>query len=431
MTQKSPVLRIARLALIAAVAKGPGFLIPVIIAAFFGAGRATDAYFLAYGAILLIGGTVGQPLEATIVPFAAHALTRGRQAAAEFMDTLFRRGLRIGLGSALVGALVTTIVFRFARPSGVSGTTILFYYALLAPTAIAWCVAGLYTGSLVSAWHLEVGAIGYGFRGVGALCGALMGAWLRQLWPVAVGVSLGEWGRVWWLRRRWESALSGASGAAAGPPQSGFFGAAANQMLAQGVLSGAQFLERFIVGTVAVAAISRVEYANRLIMVAAVLFDSGIGPWLLASWSNTRVRLGLRSTWSAVYRPISLGGATALGVGLALFLAAPVLVSLILRHGAFTSEDADAVTSLLRWYAVGYVLNMSALCVERLLLARAQNRLFASLAIVRAATRLVTVLVLLDRVGILALPAGYIVSEGVYLLLLLTFTRQLPEPVPA
>src|SRR5439155_23666021 len=119
------------------------------------------------------------------------------------------------------------------------------------------------------------------------------------LWPVAVGVSLGEWGRVWWLRRRWESALSGASGQTVGPQQGGFLGAAANQMLAQGVLSGAQFLERFIVGTVAVAAISCVEYANRLIMVAAVLFDSGIVPWLFSYWSNIRVWLGLLSTWSA------------------------------------------------------------------------------------------------------------------------------------
>ena len=60
-------------------------------AAFFGAGHLTDAYFLAYGGVLLVGGTVGQPLEAAIVPFAAHALALGRGAANNFIQMIFAR----------------------------------------------------------------------------------------------------------------------------------------------------------------------------------------------------------------------------------------------------------------------------------------------------------------------------------------------------
>lgn len=424
------VFRIARLAALATLAKGPGFLIPVLIAAFFGAGPVTDAYFLAYGGVLLVGGTVGQPLEAAVVPFAAHALALGRRSVDAFMRMLFHRGLAVGVATALLGALLLWFAFLVSEPEGVSAGRVFGFYALLAPAAAAWCVAGLYTGSLVSAWHLEVGAVGYGFRGAGALVGAVVGAALGQLWPVGVGVSAGEWARVWWLRTQWRRAVGALKEGESGAPERGLVAAAANQMAAQGFIAGAQFLERFIVGTVAVAAISRVEYANRLVMVAAVLFDGAVAPWLLARWANARVRSTLKSDWKSVYRLLALAGAAALTISGVLVVAAPLLVRIVLHHGAFTDADAVVVTQVLRWYAVGYFFNMSALCVERLLVARAQNRLFAGLAALRAVTRLGTVLVLLGQLGVLALPAGAIVSEVVYLAALLVVSRVETAPHP-
>jgi putative peptidoglycan lipid II flippase len=416
--------RIARLAAIAGLAKGPGFLIPLLLAAFFGAGHLTDAYFLAYGGVLLVGGTVGQPLEAAIVPFAAHALTLGHRAADRFTLFLFRRGLLVGLVAALVGGALLVVGVSVLQPKQVAVVQVFEIYLLLAPAAVAWCVAGLYTGSLVSAWRLEVGAVGYGFRGVGALIGALTGGFVHQLWPVALGLSIGEWGRVWWLRMHWRQVLSSVSEGIGGTPERGFTSAAAHQMVAQGVLSGAQFLERFLVGTVAVAAISRVEYANRLITVAAVLFDGAIGPWLLARWSNLQVRNGLESDWRKVYRLISIAGLVALVVAGILVVAAPLIVVALFHHGAFTSNDAVIVTQIFRLYAIGYLFNMSSLCVDRLLLARAQNRLFAGLAGIRGGVRLGVILGLLGTAGVFALPLGYIASEAVYLVVVLLASRR-------
>ena len=416
--------RIVRLAALAAIVKSPGFLIPIVIAAFFGAGHVTDAYFLAYGGVLLVGGTVGQPLEAAIVPFAAHALALGRRAAGGLMEAVFRQGLSVGLVSAVVGGGLLGIGLVLTHPEGVSGPRVFGFYALLAPAAVAWCVSGLYTGSLVSGWHLEVGAVGYGFRGLGALLGAVVGGLLRQLWPVAIGVSVGEWSRVWWLRTRWHKELRNVPEGQVGEPARGFASAAAHQMGAQGVLALAQFLERFLVGTVAVAAISRVEYASRLIAVAAVLFDGGVGPWLLARWANVRVRNRLRSDWSTVYQPLSLAALAALGISAGLVAAAPILVGAILHHGAFTSDDAAVVTSVLRWYGVGYFFNMTALCVERLLIARAQNRIFLGLSAVRALVRISAILLLLPHLGVLALPAGYAAAEVTYLVSLVVASRR-------
>jgi peptidoglycan biosynthesis protein MviN/MurJ (putative lipid II flippase) len=372
---------------------------------------------------LLIGGTIGQPLEASIVPFAAHAISMGRQAAGRFMRMVQRRGLTVGAGAAVLGALLLWMAMLVARPEAVSSRQVLWFYVLLSPAAVAWCIAGLYSGSLVSAWRLEASAVGYGFRGAGALVGACAGGVVRELWPVALGVSVGEWGRVWWLRMHWTRALRAMDDGSGGRPEKGFVAAAGHQMLAQGLLSGAQFFERFLVGTVAVAAISRIEYAYRLIMVAAVLFDGGVGPWLLARWANVRVRERLRSDWTTVYQPLVFAGLLALLLSWIIAAGAPMIVGVILHHGAFTGADATIVTLVLRWYAVGFFFNMSALCVERLLLARAQNRLFAGLAAVRAGVRLGVILLSLGRLGILALPAGYIASEATYLVALLIASR--------
>jgi putative peptidoglycan lipid II flippase len=422
-------VRIARLAVIAGIAKGPGFLIPVIIAAFFGAGPLTDAYFLAYGGVLLVGGTVGQPMEAAIVPFAAHALSLGREAANRFMRGLIRQGAALGMAATLLAGACLGAGLLLSRPQGLHASQVFLFYAILAPGAVAWCVAGVITGSLVSGWHLEAGAIGYGFRGVGALSGALVGASIRELWPVAVGVSAGECSRVWWLRSRWRRVLGGLPVGTGGQPERGFLAAALHQMTAQGLLAGSQFLERFLVGTVAVAAISHVEYAYRMLMVAAVIFDGGVGPWLLARWSNARIGNRLSSDWAMVYRPVALAAAVALGASAAIALAAPVIVTVVLHHGAFTQADALTVTHLLQWYAIGYFFNMSALCVERLLLARAQNRMFLGLAALRVGVRIGAILALLTPAGVLALPIAYATAEALYVSGLLYVSRREGLPV--
>src|SRR6185436_5676408 len=73
------------LAVVSAAARARGFLIPVVVGSVFGAGSQTDAYFLAYGSVLLIGGTLGQGIAVSVVPYAARALA-GATPAISFFD---------------------------------------------------------------------------------------------------------------------------------------------------------------------------------------------------------------------------------------------------------------------------------------------------------------------------------------------------------
>ena len=79
-----------------AVARLPGFVIPLAIAAFFGAGPTTDAYFVAYSAALMIGGTLGQAIEAAIVPFVARETAGTSGSPRRFLATVSQRAGLVG-----------------------------------------------------------------------------------------------------------------------------------------------------------------------------------------------------------------------------------------------------------------------------------------------------------------------------------------------
>src|SRR5205823_1899023 len=122
------------LVLVSALDRAPAFLIPILIAGFFGAGRATDAYFIAYSAVLFLGGTVAQGVEQAIVPFAARQVDLRDGTARSYLD-------RAALGSAAVGAVIWAVgapVFSFAAAPDLR-PRVLEYGATFTPLALAWC----------------------------------------------------------------------------------------------------------------------------------------------------------------------------------------------------------------------------------------------------------------------------------------------------
>jgi putative peptidoglycan lipid II flippase len=418
--RRKVLVRVLRVTMLSALAKGSGFLVPIVVAAGFGAGVATDSYFLAYAAVILAGASVGSALENSTLPDAARALRSGRTAAAHRLDQLARRGLGWGAVSMLGGGLVLAIGLAVAAPSGVAPARVLLMYALLSPIPVAMCVSGTFSGALVAAGKLELSVVSNGLRGVGALVGAVAASFAGSLWPLAIGLGLGELARTTWLRGHWRRALARLEpGADPAPGQAASNRSAFRQVVAQLLVAGGPLVERFLIGDVGAAAVSRVEYAARLLWVASVVFDGGIGPYLLSRWASQRAAGTLQADWPHVFRPLTAAAALAASIGLAIVVFAPLVVAIVLDHGAFTSEDTQIVTALLRWYGVGFVFSMIAGCSERLLLACGDSSRFLRLSAVRVAVRLGVVLLAVAPLGLVAAPCGYLISEIAYASLLL------------
>lgn len=401
------------LAGVSVVARTPGFLIPVIVGSVFGAGLETDAYFLAYGAVLLIAGTLGQAIEAAIVPFSAAELTttRGR-----FED----RSARMVVLATIPLWIVVAPLVSIAAPNGMASRVALFLL-FLTPMVIGWPVCATYSGALVARWDIAGASLSVLWRGGGALLGVLVAMAGPGLPAVAAGLSLGELARLLWLRRRvWQTRASGDAAA----PDPGQFGRAASaQVLAGGTGAIPPFVERFLATTLGSGSVSRLEYANRLLVVPAVLFEGGLAPLLLAHWSNERAAgrsPPLKQVLVEIGRGLLIAGLIA---GLIVVLA-PLVVQLLLGHGRLTADDLAAVSRLLRYLALGFVATMGALLLERLYLAHARNRRLAGLALLRAGVRISVLVLLLPRLGLLAFPAGYAAGEWIYLLALVAGLKQ-------
>jgi putative peptidoglycan lipid II flippase len=403
------------LAAISALARLPGFLIPVLVAATFGAGPSTDAYFLAYGAALLIGGTLAQSVEVAIVPFAVREIAGGTPAA-----FLARTAGRVTMVGAALWLLVMPVVV-VAAPSALRGPMIA-YAACFTTLLLCWGASSVYAGALVA--HGDIGAATGSllWRGGGGLLGLALAPVGGGLAGVAVGLGAGELGRLWWLRQQvgrkaaWTAPVTAA--------RLGSFPHAAVAMVIAGAVMGAvPVIEKLIATSLGPGTASHLEYATRLLIVPAVLFDGALAPILLARWSRAVVAEGRVLSLRDVARPLAKGVAVAVvcAAGLAVF--ASTIVDLLLRHGRFTGADAEAVTVLLRILAAGLVGNMGSLLVERAFLAAGRTRILAVTAFVRGSVRLLTALALLSSLGFVAFGVGYAVAEWVYFLTLVALIR--------
>ncbi len=396
-----------RLAAISAAARIPGFLIPLVIAALFGAGPVTDAYFLAYGAVFLTGGTLAQGIESAIVHFSASAReSRG------FEDQAARKVWWIALG---VWLLVVPIV-AWASPADLATPVIRFALALT-PLAILWPVCAAYSGGLVARWKIGQASGSMLWRGAGALAGVAAALLGGGLMAVAVGLGVGELGRLVWLRRQLARVTLRADSHRDIP---GFGKAATAQVLAGATGASAPFVERILATTLGSGGVSMLEYASRLLIVPAVLFEGGFAPLLLARWSND-LASGRQPTRAEVLRAVGKGILLAAAIaGLLALLAGPA-VRLLLGHGRLSVEEVAAIAGLLRLLAIGFVATMGALLLERLYLAHARNRRLALLALMRVGVRLTVVVLALSRMGLGAFAAGYAAAEWAYLLALLAY----------
>jgi putative peptidoglycan lipid II flippase len=401
------------LALVSAVARAPAFLIPILIAGVFGSGPQTDAYFIAYSAVLLLGGTLGQGVEQAVVPFAAREMHRPDGSARRYLDA----AARTSAGAGLVAWLVCLpILAGLAVPE--LRHSILVYALCFTPLTLAWCAAATFSGALVARWQIARATGSMLWRGAGAVVGIALVPLGGGLWGVALGLGAGEVSRVWWLRRAVVRQIPSDAGAHPASLRD-LARAASAQAGASAAIGAAPLVERLLAATLGVGAVSHLEYAMRLLSVAAVLFDGALVPLMLARWTSHITATGVAPPRRDVLRVLGKGIGLAAGIAAGLALSATPLVQLVLGHGRFTPADARTVATVLRALSIAYVANMGASLVERYYIALMRNRTLAALSGGRAALRLGTVWLLLRGHGLLAFPIGFAVSEWTYLVLLL------------
>lgn len=411
------------LASVSAAARAPGFLVPLLIATVFGAGPVTDAYFLVYSGVLLVGGTLGQGVEVAMVPFAARLRRENPTAIRVFL----RRAAIEAAMAASVAWVVAIPLLSLGAQSEIR-SNVIGYSIVFAPLAVVWCSAGVYAGALIAQWSIARASGSMLWRGAGALLGL-------ALWPlgvglagVALGLGFGELLRLRNLKR----AVTAPEVESSAPVSlmRPFRQAAGALILAWSTGSAVPVIERMLAGGLGPGSISHLEYAYRLLIIPTLLFDGGLGPLLLARWSNNVASTGKRPGLKDVIKPVGKGMLMAAACAIPLAVFARQIVELVLQHGQFSQRDAISVAELLRILSVGFVSSMGALLLERMYFASTRNSTLVILSLLRAFTRLGLIMAFLGQGQLKTFGFAYAIAETVYLFGLIALANPRKAVIP-
>jgi len=171
-----------------------GFVVVVFIAARFGAGVDTDAYFMARLIPVGIWIVLGYALNLSLIPTYMHTLAQdGKEAAAKLASDFLRLTLLVSLTLAVAYMLFADQIIKVVAP-GFSSEAQVLTVTLTQIMAFAMVFLGLYgvIDSILNASHRYIlSALGSLWRPIGAIAGVLVLANFWQMRGVAIGILMG------------------------------------------------------------------------------------------------------------------------------------------------------------------------------------------------------------------------------------------------
>ncbi len=363
--------RVGRTALvlvpIALASRGAAFLVPLVIAMWFGVGDITDAWYWA-----LAFPTFALVLASTALGTAATpAMARVRAEAPERLPA-FLGGLLVwtAIGSALAGALIC-VAAPWALPSVTAfppETRALaagFLWELLpfmvltsagAVLRVACEVHGRFTVVAVTPLVRATTVIATTW----ALLGPI-GAHALPWGLVAGEVVQGLWWAAWLL----------ATGVRIRPslrldPAVAQVGRDLAPILGGEVLVALNLVvDKAFAGMLPSGSVATLEYADRARVIPQTLLESTLVMVAYATWSNLRAAGRTGEARRAVDQALRWTLALAAPPVAGMFIGRMVLVGLLYERGAFTAADTAATASVLAWYLPGVLPNLLGILAVR------------------------------------------------------------------
>jgi putative peptidoglycan lipid II flippase len=342
--------------------KAIGFAIPFFIAAWFGVGPETDAFFFAYGLVLLLAGIFFPVVEAVIVPFIAEIKERNESEVRPFVGATLVVSIA---GLALLGGLS----FAVSKPilatvSNFSQDSLTLISRLLletSPLLLLLVCTSLVSGVLNAYKYFSLPAFSPAIRAVIAI-GVIFALRSRiGVHSIALGYVAGELVRLISLlaysaRRNIAPSLSSLKPDARVLE---FLKTASYQVVGMAVLVFNPVVDKTMASWLAPGSVSILEYSDRLYEVPITLITRGLFVVLLSHWSISFYKLGRNGLdrnsdlrRNAV-RTAALTGAGAAAVSAVLILLRAPLVGLVYGHGEFNAEYLPAVQGVWSLYLVG------------------------------------------------------------------------------
>ncbi len=385
---------------LALVARGAGFVVPIVIATWFGVRPETDAFFFALSVpsfLLVLAsnamGTVAVPPLAALVvrePARLGPVISGAAAAAAGL------ALSVGITFAWV---VPTLVPRLTQFDVATQAIAVRHTWMLLPfvagvAAIAVVRAGCEVVGAVRAAALApiaragvmLVAVGAGFDlGVDALpLGMCAGAAAELLWLSAVLTHRGV--RLGWPR--WPAELGAATGAVL-PVLAG------EAMVALNLVVDKAFASRLDAGSVTL-----LEYADRARVIPQTLLESSLLVVAFNTWAAARARGDRQAQREGVAQALGWVFLLAPPVLAGMVVAREPIVRTLFLHGAFPESGVRACADTLGAFVPGIFASLVGALLVKAHIVDGRFRLVLALGVASSVTNLALNVVLAPRLGL-------------------------------
>lgn len=417
--------------------KAVGFFIPIAVAASFGISRGTDGFFLAFAVGSALVAVWSQALEQFCVPLLAEV--EGRATVAARKRWIYRRTLPASAATWIIAGLGLALYLVLAVPPALR-TTALVAYGLLAPQVVCAAAGAVASAYLISRGGFRWSAGSTVLRAIGVLLLVWLAPRALGLAALSLGYSVGELLRtsVLWLAGRRFSKREGAEVGSA-VPRAGTTGRGVHQLGAMALLGVAPVTERSVAATLAVGAVSRLEYATKLFYVPSAIFDTNLVSVFLSDWSRLVARHEYRELHRDARRMVTLilVLATTMSGGIVAFR--EPLVRLALRHGSFPAGEAPVIASLLAVLIVAFPFASAGMLAGGAFVALGENRFLFRVSLLKMVLRSIASIALSRWLGVYGIAIAFVATHIVELIVLLAhlgptlrrFDRGHAVPAPA
>lgn len=361
--RSSPLLRDTAVATgFTIVGKAIGFAIPFFVAAWFGVGPDTDAFFFAYGLVLLLAGIFFPVVEAVIVPFITEIKAQNESEVRRFAGATLVASIA---GLAVLGALL----FAVSKPllatvSKFPPNSLELISRLLLETSplLLLLVGTSLVSGVLNAYRLfSLPAVSPGIRAVVAIAVIFATKGRLGVHSIALGYVAGE-------LIRFISLIIYAAKKGMAPSISSvkpdtrvfeFLKTASYQIIGMAVLVFNPVVDKTMASWLAPGSVSILEYSDRLYEIPITLITRGLFVVLLSHWSISFYE-GARNGFDRhadlrrnAVKAAAFVGAAAVAISAALILLRGPLVGLVYGHGEFSKEYLPAVQGVWSLYLAG------------------------------------------------------------------------------
>lgn len=181
-------------------------------------------------------------------------------------------------------------------------------------------------------------------------------------------------------------------------------------------------VDKAFAGTLESGSVATLEYADRARVIPQTLLESTLVMVAYATWSNLRASGRLDAARQAVDQALRWTLALSAAPVAGMFIGRFVLVSLLYERGAFTPEDTAATAGVLAWYLPGVVPNLLGILAVRAHVVERNLRLVFGLGVASLLANAAFNTILIGPMGLeglaLATTANMLLVPGIYLVFL-------------